>query len=99
MAIYQINDIANTTTIFVCPDQATVDEATANNLSGTFIVGTQEQANTILASSQETMIQTSEFKEHISAVKSVDKDADGNKVWVSCDIHTETDNTNIKKYC
>jgi hypothetical protein len=95
MTIYLVCHPSGTGTFF-CPDQPTVDIATARGLHGNFVIGDQAQAEALLAEHQKEFLASEECAQHISVQKVIYKDPLGNPYWGVCDLSQEVENHDVE---
>jgi len=88
MTIYKVLNPSETPTYF-CPDQETVDKGKSLKISGSFVLGTQDDANIKVFEVQQNFYNLN--KDRFSICQSVIVD-DG-VAWTAIDLDTEPDNT------
>ena len=88
--IYEIKNYIVGKSDFVVLDQVTLDLSVGNELVGTCIIGTIEDANTILAANQRVFLdqESSRF-----TVCKEEFDSENNATWFAVDITQESENT------
>jgi len=90
--IYQITNYIAGKPNYVCPDQTTIDQGISYGYTGVFSIGTQNDADAILA------INRQEWLTENYAVFTVNKDIDPDPIqttWIVCDLNTEPANTDV----
>jgi len=89
--IYQIKNQCIQKDDFVVLDQATFDLSVGNELVGTCIIGTIEDANKILAANQQAYLkqEASRF-----TICKEEMDSENNATWYAVDITQEPENAN-----
>lgn len=90
--IYQISNPIQQTVNYVCPDQASVDQGQAYGYQGIYSIGTEQDAQNILATNQSAWLAQNEN------LFSVNKDIDVTEgvQWISCNLDDEPDNTDMR---
>jgi hypothetical protein len=89
--IYETYNPENDTVFYICPDQESIDLGKACGYTGVFSIGTEADANVILASNQALWL------EHNQSLFSVNKDTPVTEgiQWEPCDLANEQPNTDI----
>jgi len=90
--IYIVPNYITNSDTYVCPDQATIDQGVTLGFKGTYIIGTEADAQTLLNTSRQEYL-TSVLNQFI-----VNKDINPDPVdttWVVCDLDTEPSNTDV----
>lgn len=89
--IYSINNPSQNTVNYVCPDQATIDQGVAYGYQGIYSIGTEQDAQNILATNQANWL-----ADNLSLF-SVNKDIDVTEgtEWIPCNLDEEPDNTDM----
>jgi hypothetical protein len=90
--IYQITNYTENKPNFVCPDQTIIDQGISYGYVGVFSIGTQSDADTILAINQQNWL-----TQNIELF-TVNKDIDPDPIqttWIVCDLNTELQNTDV----
>jgi hypothetical protein len=89
--IYQINSLLNGSKVFVCPDQATLDQGKISTPNGNFSIGGEAEANVLLNENQQAYLTT------VLNLFSVNKDTDvlDGTIWEAVNLDTEPDNVDI----
>jgi hypothetical protein len=89
--IYQINNLTQSTSDFVCPDQATIDQGEALGYVGVFSIGGEVDAQNILTANRQSWLAASENR--FCVVKQTV--VSGGAQWVPVDLNTQPDNTDF----
>ena len=87
MTIYKINNFVTNAPDYIVEDQATIDLAAEENLAGTFVIGTESDANNQLALNQSAYL--THRADRFSVVKVVTAGED--QTWVPVDLAIEVD--------
>lgn len=89
--IYNIFNPNENTVNYVCPDQATIDQGKAYGLSGIYSIGTEQEAQVILANNQK------EWLANNLNLFSVNKDIDVTEgtQWIPCNLDQEPENDDM----
>jgi hypothetical protein len=90
--IYIVPNYVTNIPTYVCPDQATIDQGQALGYTGTFVIGTQTDANALLLSSQQEYLPT--VLDRFSVNKDINPDP-VDTTWMVCDLSTEQPNNDI----
>jgi hypothetical protein len=77
---------------FVCSDQAIIDDGISLGYQGSFSIGTQTDADQILATNQQSLLAQNSNQFNVN--KDIDSDLT-QTTWITCDLNTEPDNDNI----
>jgi hypothetical protein len=78
---------------YFVPDSATQQQGQTAWSNATWVIGDQTAAEAQLTINQQQMLTSS--SEHFSQVKSIGQDADGQNVWIACDINSEPANSDV----
>jgi hypothetical protein len=89
--IYQINNLTENTSNYVCPDQATIDQGKALEYTGVFSIGTEIDAQNILAANRQSWLTASENRFCVVKQTVVSNGVQ----WVPVDLDTQPDNTDF----
>ena len=89
MQIYVIANPAQKTTNYVCDNQATIDAGQTAGYKGTFSIGTEADANTLLTTNQQLWLDAQ------AGIFSVNEKVttDAGIQWVTVNLNTEPANT------
>jgi hypothetical protein len=92
MQIYLIADPTQSTTDYVCDSQATIDAGVSAGYIGNFSIGTESDANTLLAANQQSWLiaQQNIFCANKNIITS-----DGYIEWITVNLDTEPANTDV----
>jgi len=90
--IYSIINLVGQTIDYVCPDQATIDEGQAQGILGTFSIGTETDANNILATNQNAWLNQNASLFHVNKQINL---SDGYYQWIVVDLNTEPANVDV----
>jgi hypothetical protein len=89
MQIYVVSNPVQNTTNYVCDSQETIDAGQLAGYKGTFSVGTETDANTLLATNQQDFLAE---KSGLFCVNEKVTTPDGIQ-WVNVNLNTEPENT------
>lgn len=91
MQIYFINDPAKNMQDYVCDSQETIDAGIAAGYTGSFSIGTQSDADTILTTNQQSWLtmQANIFCVNKNII------TDQGIEWITVDLNTEPANTDV----
>jgi hypothetical protein len=92
IVIYSVPNFVTNILTYVCPDQATIDDGQSKGYVGTFVVGTQTDADTLLASNKQEYLAT--VLDRFSVNKDINIDPI-DTTWMVCDLETEQPNTDV----
>jgi hypothetical protein len=92
MQIYAIANPAQLTTNYVCDSQDTITAGQNTGYTGVFSIGTETDANTILATNQQLWLTQ---QADIFCVNKNIVNSDGHIEWVTVDLSTEPANTDV----
>lgn len=90
--IYQIANPVENTVVYVCPDQAKIDEGKTLGYQGIFVIGFEADAETLLTQTRQNWLNIN------AALFSVNKDIDPDPIqttWIACDLANEPANTDV----
>ena len=87
--IYQISNLITNEFDFVCPDQATIDTGKTAGYVGSFVIGTQTDADTILLSNQQNWLNACADRFSVS----IEFFVKNGSTWNLCNLATEPFNT------
>ena len=90
--IYNVPNFVTNTPTYICPDQATIDDGKAKGFVGTFVIGTEADANVILENSQQEYLPI--VLDRFSVTKDINPDPI-DTTWIACNLNTEPANTDI----
>ena len=91
--IYQIKNYITKKLDFVVSDQNTANNSIGNLWVNTCIVGTEEDANRILKTNQQTVLSNDKIADRLTTLK-VTKTQEG-EIWEKVDLTLENDNDNV----
>ena len=92
MQIYVINNPTQNIIDYVCDSQATIDAGQTAGYVGTFTIGTESNANAILATNQQAWLTA---QEGIFCVNKNVITSDGHIEWITVNLNTEPANTDV----
>jgi len=90
--IYNVPNFITELPMYVCPNQETIDSGIAFKYQGTFVIGTEDDANLALNMSRQEYLPT------VLNQFTVNKDINSDPIdttWVNCDLNIEPPNTDI----
>lgn len=90
--IYQIANPFQQTINFVCPDQSTINAGEVVGYTGVFSIGTETDANNILAANQKTWLAQQASLFHVNK-EIPDPTQPGYVIWEAVDLDMEPANT------
>jgi hypothetical protein len=92
MQIYVIVNLIENKNNFVCDSQATIDAGQTAGYNGIYVIGTQSDANAILATNQQQYLtqQANDFCVNKNVVTD-----DGHIEWITVNLSTEPQNTDV----
>jgi hypothetical protein len=92
MQIFVIFNPTQNTTNYVCDSQTTIDAGQTAGYNGLYSIGTQDDANSILATNQQSWLnhQVNEFCVNKNLITD-----DGDIEWITVNLSTEPQNTDV----